>query len=39
MDGNLFVKEYRNGAKMLVRKILTEDLRLLEEQIKLLNTR
>jgi hypothetical protein len=39
MDGNLFVKEYPNGAKMLVRKILTDDLRLLEEQIKLLNPR
>jgi hypothetical protein len=39
MDGNLFVKEYPNGAKMLVRKILTDDLRLFEEQIKLLNER
>ncbi len=37
MDDNLFVKEYPNGAKMLVRKILTDDLRLFEEQIKLLN--
>ena len=36
MDGDLFVKEYPNGVKMLVRKILTEDFRLLEEQIKVL---
>ncbi|EHQ28290.1 hypothetical protein Mucpa_4199 [Mucilaginibacter paludis DSM 18603] len=36
MDGDLFVKEYPNGAKFLVRKILTEDFRLLEEHIKLL---
>lgn len=37
MNGNLFVKEYPNGAKFLIRKELTDDLRLLEEQIKLLN--
>jgi hypothetical protein len=36
MDGDLFVKEYPNGVKILVRKILTEDYRLLEEQIKTL---
>ncbi|WP_448700836.1 hypothetical protein ACFGVR_02145 [Mucilaginibacter sp. AW1-3] len=34
MEGDLFVKEYPNGVKMLVRKILTEDYRLLEERIK-----
>ena len=36
MNGDLFVKEYPNGVKMLVRKILTDDFRLLEEQIKVL---
>lgn len=36
MDGDLFVKEYPNGMKFLVRKILTEDLRLLEEKIRFL---
>lgn len=36
IDGDLFVKEYPNGVKMLVRKILTKDFRLLEEQIKVL---
>lgn len=36
MDGDLFVKEYPNGVKILVRKILTDDYRLLEEHIKLL---
>lgn len=36
LDGDLFVKEYPNGVKMLVRKILTEDYRLLEERIKVL---
>ena len=35
-DGDLFVKEYPNGVKILVRKILTEDYRLLEEHIKVL---
>ncbi|QQL49776.1 hypothetical protein [Mucilaginibacter ginkgonis] len=37
MDGDLFVKEYPNGAKFIVRKILTEDYRLLEEKIRLIN--
>lgn len=37
MTGNLFVKEYPNGAKFIIRKELTEDLRLLEEQVRLLN--
>ena len=37
MDGDLFVKEYPNGAKILTRKILTEDFRLLEEQLTTLN--
>lgn len=37
MDGNLFVKEYPNGAKFIVRKILTGDYRLLEEKIRLIN--
>lgn len=37
MEGNLFVKEYPNGAKMLIRTELTSDHRLLEEQLKLLN--
>ena len=32
--GDLFVKEYPNGAKFLVRKELTSDYRLLEEIIK-----
>ena len=36
MDGDLFVKEYPNGVKILVRKILTEDYRLLEEHVKVL---
>ncbi|RKR85639.1 hypothetical protein BDD43_5910 [Mucilaginibacter gracilis] len=36
MEGNLFVKEYPNGVKILVRKILTEDYRLLEEHVKVL---
>jgi hypothetical protein len=34
LKGNLFVKEYPNGAKFLVRKDLTPDNRLLEEIIK-----
>ncbi|HEX3384267.1 MAG TPA: hypothetical protein VHS53_03720 [Mucilaginibacter sp.] len=34
MDGNLFVKEYPNRLKFLVRKELTDDNRLLEEIIK-----
>lgn len=38
MEGNLFVKEYTSGAKFLVRKELTIDLRLLEEIIKPLNS-
>jgi len=37
MDGNLFVKEYPNSARFLVRMILTEDYRLLEEMIKFLD--
>ncbi len=37
MEGNFFVKEYPNGAKFLIRKELTADNRLLEEQVKLLN--
>lgn len=37
MDGDLFVKEYPNGAKLLIRKILTEDFKLLEEQLITLN--
>jgi hypothetical protein len=36
LKGILFVKEYPNGVKVLVKKILTEDYRLLEEQIKVL---
>jgi hypothetical protein len=38
MTGNLFVKEYTSGAKFIVRKELTHDLRLLEEIIKPLNS-
>ncbi|MBS1532096.1 MAG: hypothetical protein JSU01_17475 [Bacteroidetes bacterium] len=34
LKGDLFVKEYPNGAKFLVRKELTTDYRLLEEIIK-----
>jgi len=34
LKGDLFVKEYPNGAKFLVRKQLTNDYRLLEEIIK-----
>lgn len=34
INGDLFVKEYPNGVKFIVRKILTEDLRLLEEIVK-----
>jgi hypothetical protein len=34
MSGDLFVKEYPNGLKFLVRKELTADNRLLEEIIK-----
>lgn len=34
LKGDLFVKEYPNGAKFLVRKQLTSDYRLLEEIIK-----
>jgi hypothetical protein len=34
LKGDLFVKEYPNGAKFLVRKELTSDYRLLEEIIK-----
>jgi len=37
MQGDHFVKEYPNGAKFIVRKILTEDYRLLEEKIRLIN--
>jgi hypothetical protein len=37
MSGDLFVKEYPNGLKFLVRKELTSDNRLLEEIIKPLN--
>lgn len=37
MEGELFVKEYPNGARFLVRMILTEDYRLLEEMIKYLD--
>jgi hypothetical protein len=37
LKGNLFVKEYPNGAKFLVKKDLTDDHRLLEEIIKKLN--
>jgi hypothetical protein len=37
MSGNFFVKEYPNGAKFIIRSELTEDLRLLEEQIRLIN--
>lgn len=39
LQGDLFVKEYTSGAKFLVRKILTDDFRLLEEIIKPLNPR
>ncbi|MGZ3943819.1 MAG: hypothetical protein ACXVJB_02695 [Mucilaginibacter sp.] len=38
MEGNLFVKEYPNRLKFLVRKELTADNRLLEEIIKPLNS-
>jgi len=34
MEGNLFVKEYPNRLKFLVKKELTSDNRLLEEIIK-----
>ena len=34
LKGDLFVKEYPNGAKFLIRKELTSDYRLLEEIIK-----
>lgn len=37
MEGDLYVKEYPNGVKFLVRKELTADLRLLEEMIRPLN--
>ncbi|HVW16193.1 MAG TPA: hypothetical protein VHB54_20345 [Mucilaginibacter sp.] len=37
LKGDLFVKEYPNGAKFLVRKELTSDYRLLEEIIKSLD--
>ncbi|MGY4538724.1 hypothetical protein ACVW0P_003146 [Mucilaginibacter sp. UYNi724] len=37
MEGNLFVKEYTSGAKFIVKKELTHDLRLLEETIRPLN--
>jgi hypothetical protein len=37
MQGELFVKEYTSGAKFIVRKQLTDDLRLLEEIIRPLN--
>jgi hypothetical protein len=37
LKGNLFVKEYSNGAKFLVRKDLTPDHRLSEEIIKQLD--
>jgi hypothetical protein len=37
MDGDLFVKEYPNRLKFLVKKELTSDNRLLEEIIKPLN--
>jgi hypothetical protein len=36
-DGALFVKQYPNGAKFLVRKTLTDDYRLLEEEVKFLD--
>lgn len=34
LKGDLFVKQYPNGAKFLMRKELTSDYRLLEEIIK-----
>ncbi len=37
MSGNLFVKEYPDGLKYLVKKELTADLHLTEEVIRLLN--
>ncbi|MEB0248594.1 MULTISPECIES: hypothetical protein [unclassified Mucilaginibacter] len=37
MQGNLFVKEFTSGAKFIVKKELTDDLRLLEETIRQLN--
>jgi len=37
MSGVLFVKEYPNGAKFIIRKELIDDLRLLKEQVRLLN--
>lgn len=37
LEGELFVKEYTSGAKFIVRKHLTTDLRLLEETIRPLN--
>jgi hypothetical protein len=39
MSGNLFVKEYPDGLKYLVKKELTADNRLTEEIIKPLNCR
>jgi hypothetical protein len=36
-EGDLFVKEYPNGVKFIVRKILTPDYRLLEELIRPIN--
>jgi hypothetical protein len=39
MEGDLFVKEYPDGLKFLVRKELTNDYRLLEEVIRPLNCR
>ncbi|HTI57688.1 hypothetical protein [Mucilaginibacter sp.] len=38
MEGNLFIKEYPNRLRFLVRKELTSDNRLLEEIIKPLNS-
>ncbi|AMR30884.1 hypothetical protein A0256_05325 [Mucilaginibacter sp. PAMC 26640] len=37
LKGELFVKEYTSGAKFIVRKHLTEDLRLIEETIRAIN--
>ena len=37
LKGELFVKEFTSGAKFIVRKHLTEDLRLIEETIRAIN--
>lgn len=39
MQGEFFVKEYKSGAKFIVRQFISEDGRLLEEKMKSLNPR